>query len=128
GPPPGGAGVCGLRSNGQASGAAPSSSTAAATAAGPRPHPDDPRGHRRRHRCVPRRRRQDRSPGRHPYPAQDRCRRTRHPQQGELVAKPNYSYEKRQREIAKKKKKEAKEAKKREAKGTSPDAGPAQDG
>ncbi len=44
------------------------------------------------------------------------------------MAKPNYSYEKRQREIAKKKKKEAKEAKKREAKGTSPDAGPAQDG
>lgn len=44
------------------------------------------------------------------------------------MAKPNYSYEKRQREIAKKKKKEAKEAKKREAKGTSPDAGPDQDG
>ena len=44
------------------------------------------------------------------------------------MAKPNYSYEKRQREIAKKKKKEAKEAKKREAKGTSPDAGPAQEG
>jgi len=44
------------------------------------------------------------------------------------VAKPNYSYEKRQREIAKKKKKEEKEAKKREAKGTSPGAGPAQEG
>jgi len=38
------------------------------------------------------------------------------------VAKPNYSYEKRQREIAKKKKKEEKEAKKREAKGESPNA------
>src|SRR5690606_3448477 len=93
-------------------------------AQGPRPHPDDPRGHRRRHRCVPRRRRQDRSPGRHPHPAQDRCRRTRHPQQGELVAKPNYSYEKRQRELAKKKKKEEKEAKKRDARG---EPGPGQE-
>ena len=32
------------------------------------------------------------------------------------MAKPNYSFEKRQREIAKKKQKEEKEAKKREAK------------
>lgn len=36
------------------------------------------------------------------------------------MAKPNYSYEKRQREIAKKKKKDEKEAKKREARGESP--------
>lgn len=42
------------------------------------------------------------------------------------MAKPNYSYEKRQREIAKKKKKEEKEAKKREAKCTSPGADPGQ--
>lgn len=33
------------------------------------------------------------------------------------MPKPNYSYEKRQRELAKKKKKDAKDAKKREAKG-----------
>lgn len=39
------------------------------------------------------------------------------------MAKPNYSYEKRQRELAKKKKKDEKEAKKREARGESPDAG-----
>lgn len=32
---------------------------------------------------------------------------------GDFVAKPNYSFEKRQRELAKKKKKEEKEAKKR---------------
>src|SRR5690606_3327321 len=93
-----------------------------------RPHADDPRGHRRRHRGLPRCRRRNRGPRRHAYTAEDRPGSTRIPQEGELVAKPNYSYEKRQREIAKKKKKEAKEAKKREAKGTSPDAGPGQDG
>ncbi|NII11905.1 hypothetical protein [Oleiagrimonas sp. C23AA] len=45
------------------------------------------------------------------------------------MAKPNYSYEKRQREIAKKKQKEQKQAKKRAAReetraGQAPDAGP----
>ncbi len=40
------------------------------------------------------------------------------------MAKPNYSYEKRQRELAKKKKKEEKEAKKRDARG---EPGPGQE-
>lgn len=38
------------------------------------------------------------------------------------MAKPNYSYEKRQKEIAKKKKQEAKRAKKQQAKGDAPPA------
>ena len=43
------------------------------------------------------------------------------------MAKPNYSFEKRQREIAKKKKKEEKEARKREAKNGGADTTPAGD-
>ena len=39
------------------------------------------------------------------------------------MAKPNYSYEKRQRELAKKKKTEQKEARKREAKGGADEGG-----
>jgi hypothetical protein len=40
------------------------------------------------------------------------------------LAKPNYSFEKRQRELAKKKQKEAKLARKREARGTAQDTTP----
>ena len=47
------------------------------------------------------------------------------PYRGSSLAKPNYSFEKRQREIAKKKKQDLKDARKREAreaaKGTKPD-------
>ncbi len=39
----------------------------------------------------------------------------RTPQRGNPLAKPNYSFEKRQREIAKKKKQDEKDARKREA-------------
>lgn len=45
----------------------------------------------------------------------------------DAVAKPNYSFEKRQRELAKKKKQDEKEAKKRERNGPRTDAPPSQE-
>jgi len=49
------------------------------------------------------------------------------PHRGSSLAKPNYSFEKRQREIAKKKKKDEKEARKREAREAARSGKPGED-